>query len=122
MQFVSYLNRKICFLSGKPVNKAFFVFGNRIRNAFLLVFSAVYAYNQDKGVIAKMKDKIQEFIFNLIIKFPEDRLPHPVHAWALNYGRRKIDQLQQDIIRQRWQKVDLDQTLSELRDKAQSED
>lgn len=67
-----------------------------------------------------MKDKIQEFIFNLVIKVPEDRLPQPVHAWALNYARRKIDQLQQDIIRQRWQKVELDQTLKELRDKAQA--
>ena len=67
-----------------------------------------------------MKDKIQEIIFNLVIKVPEDRLPQPVHAWALNYARRKIDQLQQDIIRQRWQKVELDQTLKELRDKAQA--
>lgn len=69
-----------------------------------------------------MKDKIQEIIFNLVIKLPEDRLPQPVHTWALNYGRKKIDQLQQDIIRQRWQKIDLDQTLNELRDKAQSEE
>lgn len=69
-----------------------------------------------------MKDRIQEFIFNLVIKVPEDHLPQPVHAWALNYAHRKIDQLQQDIIRQRWQKVELDQTLKELRDKAQAGD
>ena len=119
MLFVSYLNRKICFLSGNPINKAFFVFQYRIRNAFLLVFSAVSAYNQDKGVIANMKDKIQEFIFNLIIKIPEDRLPQPVHAWALNYAHRKIDQLQQDIIRQRWKKADMEKELENLRKQKQ---
>ena len=62
-----------------------------------------------------MKDKIQEFIFNLIIKVPEDRLPQPVHAWALNYGRKKIDQLQQDIIKKRWQKASMKKELDDLR-------
>lgn len=72
-----------------------------------------------KEFIDMIKDKSEDLMFSIITKVPERMIPSPVMQWLTAYLDRRTQELQQEIIRQQWQKVYLEKAVSEIHDRQQ---
>ena len=72
-----------------------------------------------KEFIDMIKDKSEDLMFSIITKVPERMIPSPVMQWLTAYLDRRTQELQQEIVRQQWQKVYLEKAVSEIHDRQQ---
>lgn len=61
-----------------------------------------------------IKDKSEDLMFSIITKIPERMIPSPVMQWLTAYLDRRTQELQQEIIRQQWQKAYLEKAVAEI--------
>ncbi len=54
-------------------------------------------------------------IFSLIQKLPEKFIPRFLMNWAEHYTDKRLTALKQEIIRKRWQSVELEKTVDNIR-------
>lgn len=59
-------------------------------------------------------------LFSIISKLPERFIPSPLMNWLDWYTTKRISQLQQQIIKQRWQQDTLEKAVDEIRTKKQA--
>lgn len=59
-------------------------------------------------------------LFSIISKLPERFIPSPLMNWLDQYTTKRISQLQQQIIKQRWQQDTLEKAVDEIRTKKQA--
>ena len=64
-----------------------------------------------------IKDKSEDLMFSIITKLPERMIPSQIMQWLTTYLDRRTQELQQEIIRQQWQKVYLEKAVSEIHDR-----
>ncbi|MCI5901404.1 MAG: hypothetical protein SOY73_00025 [Blautia sp.] len=64
-----------------------------------------------------IKDKSEDLMFSIITKLPERFIPSSLMQWITNYIDKRTQELQQEIIRQQWQKVYLEKVVSEIHDR-----
>lgn len=75
--------------------------------------------NRAKEFIENFQSKAEDTLLSIITRIPEHLIPSPVMHWLTAYIDKRTQELQQDIIRQQWQKVYLDKALSEIRNMQQ---
>lgn len=67
-----------------------------------------------KEFIDNLQSKSEDIMFDVITKVPERFIPSPLMQWLTTYLDRRTQELQQEIIRQQWQKVYLEKAVSEI--------
>ena len=70
--------------------------------------------NRAREFFHQIHDKLEDFLFWIIQKFPEKLIPAVLMNWADRYLDNRIQQLKQETIRQNWDKTYLDQALKEI--------
>ena len=70
-----------------------------------------------KELFDMIKDKSEDLMFSIITKLPERMIPSQIMQWLTTYLDRRTQELQQEIIRQQWQKVYLEKAVSEIYDR-----
>ena len=75
--------------------------------------------NRAKEFIDMIKDKSEDLMFSIVTKVPERMIPSPVMQWLTAYLDRRTQELQQEIIRQQWQKVYLEKAVAEIHNRQQ---
>lgn len=60
-------------------------------------------------------NKLEDLMFTVFQKTPERLIPPFLMKWMDNYTRKRLHELEQDVIRQRWKKVQLEKALGEIR-------
>ena len=70
--------------------------------------------NRAKEFICHFQDKAEDILFSIITRIPEYLIPSSVMHWLTDYIDKRTQELQQEIVRQQWQKVYLDKALSEI--------
>ena len=75
--------------------------------------------NRAKEFIDMIKDKSEDLMFSIITKVPERMIPSQIMQWLTTYLDKRTQELQQEIIRQQWQKVYLEKAVSEIHDRQQ---
>lgn len=84
--------------------------------------------NKFKEFFQNLHSKLEDLLFSIIQKLPEKIIPSSLMNWLDRYTTKRISQLQQEIIKQRWQQDTLEKAVSEIRSinqdakKAPSED
>ncbi len=58
-------------------------------------------------------------MFTIFQKTPERLIPSFLMKWMDSYTRKRLHELEQDVIRQRWKKIQLEKALEEIRIKNQ---
>ncbi len=71
--------------------------------------------NQLKQFFHTFFNKLEDLMFIVFQKTPERLIPPFLMRWMDNYTRKRLHELEQDVIRQRWKKVQLEKTLEEIR-------
>ena len=64
---------------------------------------------------SKLHNNFENILFSLIQKIPERFIPQFIINWVGHYATKRTQQLQQDILRQRWQQVELERFLQEIK-------
>lgn len=75
--------------------------------------------NRAKEFIDMIKDKSEDLMFSIVTKIPERMIPSPVMQWLTAYLDRRTQELQQEIIRQQWQKAYLEKAVAEIHNRQQ---
>ena len=67
-----------------------------------------------KPLLHKAYDKLEDLLFSLISSLPESMIPKSFMNWLGNYTNKRIAELQQQIIHDRWRSVELDKILQQI--------
>ena len=67
-----------------------------------------------KPLLHKAYDKLEDLLFTLISSLPESMIPKSFINWLGNYTNKRIAELQQQIIHDRWRSVELDEILQQI--------
>lgn len=73
--------------------------------------------NKLKEFFHELCSKLEDSIFNIIIKIPERFIPPFIMQHIEQYIDKRTKELQHQIIKQRWQQLALEQAVADIRDK-----
>lgn len=71
--------------------------------------------NRVKEFFQKLHSKAEDILFTIISKIPEKLIPSPIMNWLDRYMNKRIGELKQQIIKQRWQHDSLEKAVSDIR-------
>lgn len=71
--------------------------------------------NRLKDFFQNFHSKAEDLFFTIISKLPEKLIPSPFMNWLNRYTTKRISQLQQQIIKQRWQQDTLERAVKDIR-------
>lgn len=71
--------------------------------------------NRAKEFFHQIHDNLEDFLFWIIQKLPENLIPAALINWSDQYLDKRIQHLKQEILHQNWNKAHLDQALKEIR-------
>lgn len=75
--------------------------------------------NRTKEFFHQIHDNLENFLFWIIQKLPENLIPAALINWSDQYLDKRIQHLKQEILHQNWNKSHLDQALKEIRSRQQ---
>lgn len=75
--------------------------------------------NRLKEVFHKIHDKSEDILFSIIQKLPEKFIPAFLMDWMEHYTSKRITELKQQIIRDRWHTIELEKAVENIHDKQQ---
>lgn len=70
--------------------------------------------NRFKDFFHKIFNHFEDMIFFIIQKIPERFIPHWLMDCLAHYTNKRINQLKQQIIRNRWHSVELEKAIDQL--------
>lgn len=73
--------------------------------------------NKFETFLHETYDKLEDIVFYIILKVPERFIPSFLMKHIEHYIDKRTQALQQQIIKQRWQQVALEQAVSDIRNK-----
>ena len=73
--------------------------------------------NKFETFLHETYDKLEDIVFDIILKVPEQYIPAFLMKHIEHYIDKRAQALQQQIIKQRWQQVALEQAVSDIREK-----
>lgn len=73
-----------------------------------------------KEYIHKLLNRLEDILFSLVLKLPERMIPKSVMDWLERYVNKRNSQLQQQIIRQKWETMALKQAAKQIHERQQS--
>lgn len=71
--------------------------------------------NRLKEFFQNFHSKAEDLLFSIIQKLPEKLIPSPLMNWLNQYTTKRISQLQQQIIKQRWQRNTFERAVEDIR-------
>ena len=71
--------------------------------------------NRIKEFIQNFHSKAEDILFSIIQKLPEKLIPSSLMNWLDRYTTKRISQLQQQIIKQRWKQDTLEKAVEDIR-------
>lgn len=71
-------------------------------------------HNRLKEFFQNFHGKAEDLFFTIISKLPEKLIPSPFMKWLDQYATIRISQLQQQIIKQRWQQDTLERAVKDI--------
>lgn len=100
----------------------------QIKNGVIIINIEIQEPNRLKEFFQNLHSKAEDILFSIIQKLPEKLIPPSLMNWLDRYTTKRISQLQQQIIKQRWRQDALEKAVSDIRSinqdtkKAPSED
>lgn len=74
----------------------------------------IYKTNHFKIALHKIRSKIEDLLFSIIQRIPERMIPTCLMNWVEKYTNKRIYELKQQIIRDRWHSVELEHVIEDI--------
>ena len=88
---------------------------NKYLRELIIIGIEIKDRNKSKEFFQNLNGKLEDLLFSIIQKLPEKLIPSPLMNWLDRYATKRISQLQQEIIKQRWRQDTLEKAVSEIR-------
>ena len=85
----------------------------------IYIYIEIQKPNRFKDLLHKIYDRLEDLIFTIIQKIPEKHIPSFLMNWMERYTNKRLSELQSQIIRKRWQTIELEKAVDNIRNKQQ---
>ncbi len=76
--------------------------------------------NRLKEFFHKLHSKSEDILFSIIQKLPDKLIPSALMNWMEHYTDKRIAELNQQIIRDRWHTIELEKAVNEIQTRQQN--
>ena len=84
-----------------------------------LIYIYIEIQNRFKDFLHKIYDRLEDLIFAIIQKLPEKHIPSSFIKWMEHYTNKRLSELQSQIIRKRWQTIELEKAVDKIHQRQQ---
>lgn len=70
--------------------------------------------NRFKDLLHNIHNKLEDLMFSIFQKLPERFIPHSVMNWMEYYTNKRLYELKQQIIRNRWHTIELEKVVDNI--------
>ena len=70
--------------------------------------------NHFKDLLHKIFNRLEDLMFSIIQKLPEEMIPRSVMNWMEHYTNKRLSKLKQQIIRNRWHTLELEKVVDNI--------
>lgn len=85
----------------------------------IYIYIEIQKPNRFKDLLHKIYDRLEDLIFAIIQKIPEKYIPSSFMKWMEHYTNKRLSELQSQIIRKRWQTIELEKAVDKIYNKQQ---
>ena len=85
-----------------------------------MIYIEIKKPNRFKDLIHKIYNRLEDLLFAIIQKIPEKHIPSFLMNWLEHYTNKRLSELQSQIIRKRWQTIELEKAIDNIRKRQQS--
>ena len=75
--------------------------------------------NRFKDLLHKIFNRLEDLMFSILQKLPEKMIPHFLMNLLEKYTNKRLAQLKQDVIRKRWQTIELEKVVDNIHNRQQ---
>ena len=75
--------------------------------------------NRFKDLLHKILNRLEDLMFSIIQKLPEKMIPHFLMDWMEQYTNKRLSELKQQIIRNRWHTIELEKVVDNIHNRHQ---
>ena len=75
--------------------------------------------NRFKDLLHKIFNRLEDLMFSIIQKLPEKMIPHFLMDWMEQYTNKRLSELKQQIIRNRWHTIELEKVVDNIHNRHQ---
>lgn len=86
----------------------------------ILIYIEIKKQNRFKDLLHKIFNRLEDSLFNLFQKMPEKMIPARLMTWIEHYTDKRIAELQQQIIRSKWQTMELEKAVNNIHSRQQT--
>ena len=72
-----------------------------------------------KDLLHKIFNRLEDLMFSIIQKLPEKMIPHFLMDWMEHYTNKRLSELKQQIIRNRWHTIELEKVVDNIHNRQQ---
>lgn len=85
----------------------------------ILIYIEIKKQNRFKDLLHKIFNRLEDSLFNLFQKMPEKMISARLMTWMEHYTDKRIAELQHQIIRSKWQTMELEKTVNNIHSRQQ---
>jgi hypothetical protein len=85
----------------------------------IYIYIEITKPNRFKDLLHKIYDHLEDLTFAIIQKIPEKHIPSSFMKWMERYTNKRLSELQSQIIRKRWQTIELEKAVDKIHNKQQ---
>lgn len=86
----------------------------------IYIYIEIKKPNRFKNLIHKIYNRLEDLLFAIIQKIPEKHMPSFLMNWLEHYTNKRLSELQNQIVRKRWQTIELEKAVDNIRKRQQS--
>lgn len=77
----------------------------------------IQKHNRFKDTLHKIHNKTEDILFHIFLKIPEKYIPASFMKWMENYTNKRVSELQQQLVRNRWHTIELEKAVDNIHKK-----
>lgn len=71
-------------------------------------------HNKVRDFFVKLHSRMEDVLFSIVLKPPEKCIPSSLMSWLDRYTTKRMNELQQQVIKQSWKKVELEEMVDKI--------
>ena len=89
-------------------------------SVILYMEGVIYIYieitkpNRFKDLLHKIRSKLEDILFSILQHTPDKFIPKSLMYWFEKYTNKRLAQLKSDVIRKRWQTIELEKAVDNI--------
>ena len=85
----------------------------------IYIYIEIKKQNRFKDMLHKIHSKLEDMLFSILQHTPDRFIPKSLMRWLEKYTNKRLAQLKSDVIRKRWQTIELEKVVDNIRNKQQ---